>query len=308
MSRIGLIGCGRWGRLILRDLRAGGAEVHVATRGEQSRATAIEGGAASVVATVSDLPPMDGYVVASPTITHAAMLEALVDTGKPIFVEKPMTCDPASARQLVDRAGDRLFVMDKWRYHPVVEAMRDEVASGNIGEVLAIQCVRQGWSNPHNDVSALWILTPHDLSIVLHLTGRLPPLIAAFPTAPGRADLGMIAHLGGEGFPAVTLDIGIASPQHRRRCQVIGSRGCLELRDGYEDKLVIRDGAPGSLAAVERIRPTGAAMPLQTEIDRFLAYVEGEGPAPMSSAAEGLAIVERIAEIEAALGMAPATL
>lgn len=306
MNRIGLVGCGRWGRLILRDLRAGGAEVHVATRGEVSRAAAMEGGAASVVASVADLPPMDGYVVASPTITHASVLEILVDTGKPIFVEKPMTSDPASARRLVERAGDRLFVMDKWRYHPVIEAMRDEIALGNIGEVLAIQCVRQGWSNPHSDVSALWILAPHDLSIVLHLTGRLPPLIAAFPTAPRRADLGVIAHLGGEGFPAVTLDIGIASPQHRRRCQVIGSRGCLELRDGYEDKLVVRDGPPGDPAAVERIRPTGAAMPLRAEIDRFLAYVAGAGPAPVSSAAEGLMIVERIAEIEAALGVAPA--
>lgn len=47
-------------------------------------------------------------------------------------------------------------------------------------------------------------------------------------------------------------------------------------------------------------------MPLRVEIERFLSYVAGEGPAPMSSAADGLAIVERLGEIEAALGMAPA--
>lgn len=299
--RIGLVGCGRWGRHILRDLKAGGAEVHVAARGADSKARAVEGGAASVVADAADLPMMDGYVVASPTITHAQVLETLIGRGKPLFVEKPMTNDLMLARRLVQRAGDRIFVMDKWRYHPVVEAMREEIASGAIGEVLAIHCVRQGWSNPHRDVSCLWILAPHDLSIVLHLTGRLPPLIAAFPAAPGRADLGVTARLGGAGFPDVMLDLGIASPEHRRRCQVIGSRGCLELRDGYEERLFVRDGAPGDPDATERVRVTSAAMPLRAELDRFLAFVAGTGPAPMSSAAEGLMIVERLAEIDAML-------
>jgi predicted dehydrogenase len=300
--RIGLVGCGRWGRLILRDLRAAGIEVHVAARGAESRARAVEGGAASVVGDVADLPVMDGYVVASPTITHADVLDSLISTGKPLFVEKPMTNDPARARRLVEQAGDRLFVMDKWRYHPVVEAMRDEIASGNIGEVLGINLIRQGWSNPHKDVSGLWILAPHDLSIVLHLTGRIPPVIVALPAAPGRADLGVTAHLGGPGFPSVMMDLGIASPEHRRRCQVIGSKGCLELRDGYEERLFIRDGAPGDPAATERVRMTNDAMPLRAELDRFVAFVGGTGPAPMSSAAEGLLIVERVAEIEALVG------
>lgn len=304
--RIGLVGCGRWGRHILRDLRAGGAEVHVAARGAESRARAAEGGAASIVDDAADLPLMDGYVVASPTITHADVLDGLIATGKPLFVEKPMTNDPARARRLVEQAGERLFVMDKWRYHPVVEAMRDEIASGNIGEVLAIHSVRQSWSQPHTDVSALWILAPHDLAITLHITGRLPPLVAAFAAAPGRPDLGVTAMLGGAGFPNIMLDIGVASPEYRRRCHVIGSRASMDLRDGYEERLFIRDGAPGDPAATERIRMTSAAMPLRAELDRFLAFVGGTGPAPMSSAAEGLLIVERVAEIEAMLDAAQA--
>ena len=41
-------------------------------------------------------------------------------------------------------------------------------------------------------------------------------------------------------------------------------------------------------------------MPLLSEVQRFLDHVKG-GPAPMSSAEDGLIIVERLAEIEAAL-------
>jgi Trk K+ transport system NAD-binding subunit len=34
---VGLVGCGRWGRHILRDLVALGCEVHVVARSEESR-------------------------------------------------------------------------------------------------------------------------------------------------------------------------------------------------------------------------------------------------------------------------------
>ena len=42
--RIGLVGCGRWGRLILRDLLALGAEVQVTCRSEATMAAALSAG------------------------------------------------------------------------------------------------------------------------------------------------------------------------------------------------------------------------------------------------------------------------
>jgi predicted dehydrogenase len=302
--RIGLIGCGRWGRLILRDLLACRAEVHVVVPSEETQARASVLGAASTVTAIAALPPMDGYIVASPTITHAAIIAELLPTGRPIFTEKPMTADVVSARRLAAEAGDRLFVMDKWRYHPGVEAMRQEIAAGHAGEVLSIRMTRWGWGNPHDDVSALWILAPHDLSILQHLIGTIPPLRFAVAAIKAKPDLGFTVHLGTAEGPTVSLDIGIASPEHRRRCLIIGSRATLELRDGYDQSIFVREGAPGDPAAIERSIAVGSAMPLLSEIERFLAFLGG-GPAPMSSAEEGLAVVERLAEIEAALG-APA--
>ena len=41
MLEIGLIGFGRWGKLIFRDLRALSVSVHVAVPGEQSRTAAM---------------------------------------------------------------------------------------------------------------------------------------------------------------------------------------------------------------------------------------------------------------------------
>src|SRR5262245_50179905 len=114
--RIGLVGCGRWGRNILRDLRSCGAEVLVATPSAADRAAALASGAASVCVDLSELPAVDGYVVATPSVTHAEVVERLLSAGRPIFVEKPMTTTAESAARLVRLGGDRLFVMHKWRY------------------------------------------------------------------------------------------------------------------------------------------------------------------------------------------------
>jgi predicted dehydrogenase len=256
----------------------------------------------------TDLPEpgtVDGYVVATPASTHAAVLDAILGAGKPVFVEKPMTTDAASARRLAAQASARLFVMDKWRHHPGVEAMRREAASGALGRVRAIRTSRWQWSSPHRDVTPLWVLAPHDLSIILHVLGRLPPLREAFAVVPGRPELGFVAVLA-DGEVQAIVDVGVVETGHRRSCLVVGDRATLELADSYDDGLRLRRGPPGAAEAAEAVLPISTAMPLEAELAAFLAHIRGAGPPPHSSAADGALVVERLAEIEAALGLTPA--
>jgi predicted dehydrogenase len=298
--RIGLVGCGRWGRLILRDLRKLGAEVDVSCLTEETAAFARAAGARRAITAPLDPAAVDAFVVATPAATHAAVLDSLVATGKPIFVEKPMTTDAASARSLAERAAGRLFVMDKWRHHPGIEAMRREVAAGALGRVLALRLSRWQWSSPHRDVTPLWVLTPHDLAIVLHVLGRLPPLERAFAVVPGSPELGFVAILADEGVQVI-VEGGIIETGHRRRCLVVGEAATLELTDAYDEGLRVRRGAPGDAAAVEDVLPISSEMPLEAELGVFLAHVRGDGGPPHSSAVDGALVVERLAEIETEL-------
>lgn len=300
MSRsIGLIGCGLWGRHILRDLKSCGVAVHVVAQSESSRGNAVSLGADSIGRALSDLPAVDGYVVAVPSSLHADIIEALLPSNRPIFTEKPMTTDPASARRIVENAGDRVFVMHKWRYHPGIERMRQEIAGGGVGELLAIHIQRWGWGCPHRDTDAIWILMPHDLSIVLHWLGFIPPLRQVRPTVLGPADMGVIAQLGGNGGPPITIDMSIVAPEHRRTFTIVGSKASMELRDSYDTAIRVRRGAPAAADATVESIAIGQDLPLLLELQAFLAYLEG-GPPPMSSAREGLLMVERTAEITAA--------
>jgi predicted dehydrogenase len=112
--------------------------VHVAANSTASRERAVAGGAASFRERVEDLPAVNGAVVAAPIVWHAAIIRHLMPLDIPIFVEKPMTPDAKEARQLAADLSGRLFVMDKWRYHPGIEALRDIAQSGEMEPVIGL--------------------------------------------------------------------------------------------------------------------------------------------------------------------------
>ena len=109
MIRVGLVGCGRWGQFILRDLISLGAEVAVADISEERRTEALTSGAVSAHDGIESLPIVDAYVVAVPTVLHANVLQALIPRGRPIFVEKPMTCNTDDAARIVAAAPNQVF-------------------------------------------------------------------------------------------------------------------------------------------------------------------------------------------------------
>jgi predicted dehydrogenase len=296
---IGLVGCGNWGRNILRDLVTCGARVSVAAPSAQTRQRALALGAASAVATIRELGAVDGFVVATPSATHAAVLDQVVRIGRPVFVEKPMTTDVGSARRLAREAKGRLFVMQKWRYHPGIEHIRAQIAAGVVGEIRAIRIIRWGWGNPHDDANPIWHLLPHDLAITLHWLGYVPPLRSVMLTTPLGFDKGIVAQLGSASQPTVTIDMSVVSPVHRRCFAVVGSAATLELSDSYSAEIAVRHGAPGDRQAREKRVPIAQDMPLLAEIRAFLEHLRG-GPPPMTDAAEDVLIIERLAEIEAA--------
>lgn len=302
--RVGLVGFGRWGRLIFRDLRALGADVHVAVPSTASRAAAREAGAVATYDDATALPDLDGYVVASPTTRHAQAISALVGHGRPIFVEKPLTDDAATAEALVAEAGERIFVMDKWRYHPGVRELSRMTRAGAFGRVLSIRTYRLGWGNPHTDVDSVWILLPHDLSIAIDLLGHLPaPRLAFAPPGPA-AGTDLLAVLQDDTGPQVTCEVSSSQPVNRRSVVVVGDRGAGQLADSYDDSIVLSGEVEGQqIDERTRLRHVGAQMPLETELRTFLAHLAG-GPPPVSSAQDGLAVVRTIEELRRMAGLA----
>lgn len=295
--RIGLVGVGAWGRNVLRDLLSLECEVTAVGRSESSRAAALDAGATAWVDRLDDLPPVDGVVVVVPVSVHAEVLDqVLTARDVPVFVEKPLTCDPRSARRLADRGRDRLFVMDKWRYHPGVEALRDLGRAGDIGPVQGLRTTRVQWRSTHHDVDGVWVLAPHDLSVALEILGGIPEPRAA---VAHRSEAGttLVGLLGLR--PWMTLEVSTAAPGWRREIVVHFETGAARLSDGYADHItVIRSDGDEA----ETRLSVSTELPLLRELRAFVEHLRG-GPPPRSSAAEGAAVVEAVARLRQLAGL-----
>jgi predicted dehydrogenase len=281
--RVGLVGCGRWGANIRRDLRALGVEVLVAD-------PAVDG----AVVDGRDLPAVDGVVVATPATTHAEVVAAVLDRGVPIFCEKPFTTDVEAARDLVERGGDRIHLMHVWRYHRGIELLGALARSGALGEVHGLHSIRVNGPSPRLDTDPVWTLVPHDLTVAIEVLGHLPtPRAAAADVDDGRP-LGLWALCGED--PWLVIE---ASSRHRRKRR--------EVRVHGEGAVAILPDDAATSVRVERgdevvEHPFLPEPPLRRELAAFVAHLRG-GPPPKSDAAEGLAVVEAVAALRQRAGL-----
>jgi len=292
---VGLVGCGNWGRNILRDLVALGCEVPVVARSRESAARAEEGGAVTTVRDVRALPTLDAVVVATPTTTHAVVLEEVLEREVPVFCEKPLTDDPEAAEQLAARAPNTLFVMDKWRYHPGVNELAAIARERRLGRVSGLRTARVGWGNPHDDSDPVWVLAPHDIAIGYEILGAFGEPESAVGQWHEGAAVHLSAVLRGDGGWH-TLEVSGRSAERKRVVELYCDDGVAVLADGWDDHVTVYRDGPDSVIK-ERIETPGE-LPLLAELRAFVDHLRG-GPPPRSSAAEGAAVVSMIAELRA---------
>jgi predicted dehydrogenase len=288
---VALVGCGNWGANILRDLRQLDCEVPVVARSAASVERARAGGASLIAGSVADLPPVDGVIVATLTVSHAEVIDQVAAVCDcPIYVEKPICVDPEEADRLAAAYGDRLFVMDKWRYHPGVLELARIAATGELGCVRALHTRRVTNQNPHRDVDTVWIHLPHDLAIALEILGDVPEARFAVAERTGSARVGLLGTVGSD--PWMTFEVSEAAPGHRRELRMICDGGWAQLDGGWAEQITIRrDGTE-----TDEVRPTPGELPLLAELRAFVEHLRG-GPPPKSSAAEAALQVRRIAEL-----------
>jgi predicted dehydrogenase len=195
--------------------------------------------------------------------------------------------------------------MHKWRYHPGIEALAGIAASGELGDVVGLRCTRIGWGNPHGDVDGIWLLAPHDISIGLEVLGHVPAPRCAVAERVGGGVTGVVALLGDD--PWLAIEVSTAAAVQRREVRLIGSQGIATLTDAYSDRIVLTRGDDhAGVTRTDDVRPISTELPLLRELRAFLLHLQG-GPPPKSSAAEGAAEVQAVADIRRLAGLPEAS-
>ena len=133
--RIAVLGCGYWGKNIVRSFDELGALAAISDPDTRTASEISEkfGVSALPFQEILDDPSIQGVVIAAPAEQHYTLAMTALRAGKHVFVEKPIALSVDHAREmsrLAQEHGLVLMVGHLLQYHPVFEKLKELADSG----------------------------------------------------------------------------------------------------------------------------------------------------------------------------------
>jgi len=325
---VAVIGCGYWGPNVVRNLNElPGAEARVLCDLDSSRLEPLRRRyPASRTTTdyrdaVAD-PGVDAVAICTPVASHFEIAQAALLAGKHVLVEKPLTDSARDAQRLVrlaERERRVLQVDHTCVYDPAVLRMRSIIDSGELGELLYVDCVRINLGLFQSDVNVLWDLAPHDLSVVCFLIDRPPRWVSAVGAAHlGRLESQAYLTIQYDDSLLAHLHVNWLAPVKIRSTLIGGSKRMIAYDDLapsekiriYDTGVVldgdrgVRDRVRGDYRIGDTFAPYGdPSEPLARVCEGFVRAIETGEPA-LTDGRAGLEVVRILEAAQASLARA----
>ncbi len=185
MVKILLLGLGRWGVNHLRNLHSLPIELFVAEAEAKRLDPARKLGIGEEHLTTdyrSLAGRVDAVVVVTPAQSHFSLCREFLETGKDVFVEKPITLNSAEARQLAELAAAHKRVLQVghiFRFDPASLWLRDAVAGGQFGRVCLLRGNFSGFKRPRNDSGVAFADAIHFIDLFNFILDSTPRRVLA---------------------------------------------------------------------------------------------------------------------------------
>jgi predicted dehydrogenase len=289
--RVAVVGAGAWGRQHARVYRAmEGVQLAAILDVDPARAAqlASETGALAV----TDIRELAGTVEAAsltaPTVNHAAIGAALLESGIDVLVEKPIAPTVREAQSLVDEAARHnriLQVGHVERFNPAVRMAIEAATEPQFFEIHRLAA----FSPRSLDVDVVLDLMIHDLDIVLRLVQSPVREVRAvgIPVLSRKADIAN-ARVEFESGCVANLTASRVSFEKVRKLRFF------QPNDYISVDYASQTGSMVSLRmgrVVERKLEPPSAEPLKLELESFIDCVRTRS-APVVSGADGLRALE----------------
>ena len=302
---IAVVGCGYWGRHLVRNFHQLGALRTVCDTTENGRVLARQlAPDVRVCPRMADAldPSIDAVAIATPADTHRRLaLEALA-AGKDVFVEKPLALTYAQGADVVAAArgaGRILMVGHVLEYHPAIRRLDELIQNGELGRLQYMYSTRVSLGKVRREENILWSFAPHDIAIMLRFAGALPLQVAACGghyLQPNIADV-TVTNLLFPGAVRAHIHVSWLHPFKEQRLVVIGSRRMASFDDVakqlvvYDQRVEIRNGEPVPIRRAGEEVVFASDEPLRLECQAFLDAVAGRAP-PRTDGASGLRVLK----------------
>jgi len=185
MTKVLLLGLGRWGVNHLRNLHSLPVELYVAEVGEKQLEPARKLGMPAERLTTdykNFAAKVDCAAVVTPAQTHFALCREFLEAGKDVFVEKPLTLANEESKQLAELAEKKKRILQVGhilRFDPATLWLRDAVQAGQFGRVNMLRGHFGGFKRPRNDSGVMFADGIHFVDLFNFILGALPKSVLA---------------------------------------------------------------------------------------------------------------------------------
>jgi len=236
--KISVIGCGYWGKNLVRNFSELGALHSVCDANhELANAASQTHGIPSLSLEQVLQGDVDGVVIAAPAAQHYDLAQKALKAGKHVFVEKPLSLKIEDAKKLCDLAlqvDRKLMVGHLLQYHPAFLELKQLISKGNLGRLQYIYSNRLNLGKFRNEENILWSFAPHDISMILGLAADLPETVYATGAChlnPRIHDV-TTTHLSFKNGIQAHIFVSWLHPFKEQKLVVVGDRGMAVFDDG----------------------------------------------------------------------------
>ncbi len=306
-KNIAVIGCGHWGKNLVRNFSELGALAAVCDPNDQLAqfyAEQYNVGNLSFTAILGN-PAIEGVVLSVPASLHASMAIEAMNSGKHVYVEKPLAMNRIEAEAMIASSkenGVLLMVGHLLQYHPVFTAVRKLVESGELGSLSYVYSNRLSFGKVRSEEDVIWSFAPHDISMILSLTGQEPEAVRTESSCILQPDIADTATIHMEFKSALKAHVSVSwlHPFKEQKLVVVG-QGSMAVFDDtkpWGEKLALyrhivqANSVLPSLekAEVEYLK-IPQSEPLRNECQHFIDVVSKD-VVPLTDGYEGLSVLK----------------
>lgn len=306
-KNIALIGSGYWGKNFARVLSELGALAGVCDQNDDTANAIVEQCHSQRLLWPNILKDaqIDAVLLATPPSTHFELAKEALESGKHVFVEKPLSLKVDDAKALCEiakKAGKILMVGHLLHYHPVFQQLKKMSHEGELGTVRYIYSNRLNFGKIRTIEDCMWSFAPHDISTVLSLANSPVKEMSSQLTPVVSKDLADMAtlQLSFENGIRGHIFVSWYHPFKEHKLVVVGDKGMAVFDDTkpWEEKLLhyphrvdFVNGMPELSKADATPVAVSQKEPLKEECLAFMRAME-TGKPPLTDGYEGLAVLD----------------
>jgi UDP-2-acetamido-3-amino-2,3-dideoxy-glucuronate N-acetyltransferase len=306
-KHIAVVGCGHWGKHLVRNFSAIGALCSISDPNSEiadQYASQYNVKKCSFTEIIND-PNIKGVVLAVPAHLHASMAIEAMNKNKHVLVEKPLAMNEVEAETMIATAKKnkvQLMVGHLLQYHPIFKTIREYVGEGKIGEINYIYSNRLSFGKVRTEEDVIWSFAPHDISMILSLTGQVPEYVSTNATSILQKNIADTAtiHLKFKSGLQSHILVSWLHPYKEHKLVVVGKFAMLVFDDTkpWQEKLALYPYEVMSSKNLINLQNSNVQYikvmeeePLKNECQHFLDVVEKD-IRPLTDGSEGLRVLK----------------